>query len=260
MGTFVSNLHVRNADRNAVIEALRSLSVVPAFVRGSPEDTWISIFPEAADHDQVALSEMASNLSKALNRPVIAFLVHDSDVFLYWLYNGGKELDRYNSAPGYFTGEETPPEGGNPDTLGVCCAPGLSTDLLMRLLHPERTVLEQPPSKKTDRQAKMKDAVLRKLRQSYPALAAKMPNPPSLEELIAQAEKRFPTVQVPGQSASSAAEKFVFAEDRLAELASLLGIPDGPAVDSYRYLAKGEGSPGSLTLVDSEGEQPICLE
>jgi hypothetical protein len=104
-------------------------------------------------------------------------------------------------------------------------------------MHPERIALEQPPSEKTDRQAKMKEAVLRKLRQSYPALAAKMPNPPSLEQLIAQAEKRFPTVQVRGQSASSAAEKFVFAEDRLTELARLLGIPDGPVVDSYRYLA-----------------------
>lgn len=190
MGTFVTNLHVRDADRDAVIEARRSLDAVPAFVRGSPEDTWTSIFPEAADQD---LSEMASNLSKALNRPVIAFFVHDSDVFLYWLYNGGKELDRYNSAPGYFRGEETSPEGGNPDTLGGCCAPGLSTDLLLRLL-------------------------------------------------------------------SSGAEERVFAEDRLAELAKLLGIPDGPAVDSYRYLLKGEGSPGSLTLVDSEGEQSIRLE
>src|SRR5690349_10224754 len=178
MGTFVTNLHVRDADRHAVIEALRSLDAIPAFVRVSPEDTWTSIFPEAVDQDQAALSEMASNLSKALNRPVIAFLVHDSDIFLYWLYDGGKELDRYNSAPGYFTGEETPPEGGNPDTLAVYGTPRLSTDRLLRLLHPERIGLEQPPSKKADRRAKMKDAVLKKLRQSYPALAAKMVNPP----------------------------------------------------------------------------------
>jgi hypothetical protein len=260
MGTFVTNLHVRDANRNAVIEGLRSLDVLPAFVRGSPENTWTSIFPEAADQDEAALSEMASSLSKALNRPVIAFLVHDSDVFCYWLYNGGKELDRYNSAPGYFAGEETPPEGRNPDMLGVCCPPDLSTDRLLRLLHPERIALEQPPSKKPDLQAKMKDAVLKKLRQSYPALAAKVPNPPSLEELIAQAEKRLAAVQVPDQSASSAVEEFVFAEDRLAELARLLGIPDGPAVDSYRYLVNGEGSPGSLTLVDSEGERSIRLE
>src|SRR5262249_19491163 len=148
-----------------------------------------------------ALSEMASRLSKALNRPVIAFLVHDSDVFFYWLYNGGKELDRYNSAPGYFTDEEMPPQGGNPDVLGVCCPPGLSPDRLVRFLPPEKTALEERPSKKPDLQAKMKDAVLKKLRQSYPTLAAKMPNPPSLEELLAQAEKRFPAVEVSGQRA-----------------------------------------------------------
>jgi len=260
MGTFVTNLHIRDAERNAVIGALRSLDVVPAFVRGSPEHTWTSIFPEAADQDQAALSEMASTLSRALNRPVIAFLVHDSDVLLYWLYNGGKELDRYNSAPGYFTGEETPPEGGNPDALGVCCPPGLPTDRLLWLLHPEKITQEQPPGKNSDLQAKMKDEVLEKLRQSYAAFAAKMPNPPSLEELLAQAEKRLAAVQVPDQGASSAVEEFVFAEDRLAELAKLLGIPDGPAVDSYRYLVKGEGSPGSLTLVDSEGERSIRLE
>jgi hypothetical protein len=123
MGTFVTNLHVRDADLNAVVETLRSLGVVPAYVRGSPQNGWTSIFPEAADQDEVALPEMACHLSKALNRPVIAFLVHDSDIFLYWLCDGGKELDRYNSAPGFFTGEETPPEGGNPEMLTACCRP-----------------------------------------------------------------------------------------------------------------------------------------
>src|SRR5215510_10381380 len=130
MGAFVTNLHVRDADRNAVIAALRSLDVVPAYVRGSPDNTWTSIFPEAADQDEAALSEMARSLSKVLNREVIAFIVHDSDIFLYWLCANGSELDRYNSAPGYFTGQETPPEGGNPDMLAACCKPGTSTDRL----------------------------------------------------------------------------------------------------------------------------------
>jgi hypothetical protein len=260
MGTFVTNLHVRDAAPDAVIEALRSLDVIPAYVRGSPENTWTSIFPRAADQDEAALAEMGSRLSKALNRPVIAFIIHDSDVFLYLLHHGGKELDRYNSAPGYFAGEETPPEGGNPDMLAICCPPGLSTDRLLRLLHPESVAPEQPPGKTPDREAKLKEAVLKKLRQAYPAIAAKMPNPPSLEEFIAQAETRFGALPVPGERASSAAEEFVFAEDRLVEFAKLLGIPDGPAVDSYRYLVNGEGSPGSFTLVDTEGERSIRLE
>jgi hypothetical protein len=89
-----------------------------------------------------------------------------------------------------------------------------------------------------------------------------MPNPPSLEEFMAQAEKRLASMpmRVPVESALPGAGEFAFAEDRLVELATILGIPDGPAVDSYRYLVNGEGSPGSLTLVDAEGERSIHLE
>lgn len=260
MGTFVTNLHVRNADPQSVIEALRSLDVVPAYVRGSPESTWTSIFPEAADQDESALSKMASGLSKALNRPVIAFLVHDSDIFLYWLYDSGKELDRYNSAPGFFTGKQIPPEGGYPEKLRVCGPPGLSMHRLSGLLHPEKVALEQPARKKADRIAGIRDAAREKLRQSYLTFAAKMPNAPSLEEFLAEAEKRLVNIQAPSESGASAADEFVFAEDRLVALAKLLCIPDGTAIDSYRYLVKGEGSPGTLTLVDAEGERPIRLD
>ena len=105
-----------------------------------------------------------------------------------------------------------------------------------------------------------KDAVRKKLRQSYPALAAKMPNPPSLEEFLAAAERRLAERPSSGESASSAAQEFLFAEDRLVELAKILDIPSGPAIDSYRYLADGEGSPGLLTLVQAEGETSIRLE
>jgi hypothetical protein len=62
------------------------------------------------------------------------------------------------------------------------------------------------------------------------------------------------------RSPPSATEEFAFAEDRLQELAKILGIPDGPAIDSYRYLVNGEGSPESLALVQAEGEAPIRLE
>jgi hypothetical protein len=196
---------------------------------------------------------------RRLQRPVVAFIVHDSDIFLYWLCDGGKELDRYNSAPGYFTDKETPPEGGNPETLAVYCRPGTSTDRLLRLLHPERHAPEPPIQRMSDRDA-IKDAVRKKLRQSYPTLAAKMPNPPSLEEFLAEAERRWAERPSPDESAPSAAKGFLFADDRLVELAKILDIPNGPAVDSYRYLANGEGWPGSLTLVQADGENSIRLE
>jgi hypothetical protein len=193
MGSFITNLHVRGADRSAVIAALRSLDAVPAYVRDSPETAWTSIYPEAAGQDEAVLPEMARALSKALQRPVVAFIVHDSDILLYWLCDDGEQLDRYNSAPGYFTDEDeaTPPEGGNPDALTVYCLPGASPDRLLRLLH---------------------------------------------------------------------TEEFLFAEHRLMELAKILGIPDRPANDSYHYLVEGQGAPGSLTLVQAEGEESIRLE
>lgn len=258
MGSFITNLHVRDADRNAVIEALRSLGLVPAYLRGSPQSTWISIFPEAGDQDDTALPEMSRALSKALKCTVIAFIVHDSDILLYWLCNDGKELDRYNSAPSYFIGQETPPEGGNPETLLAYCQPGTSTDRLLRLLHPERNAPAAQAPRKSDNDA-IKDAMRKKLRQSYPTLAAKMPNPPSLEEFLAEAERRMANRHAPDKGVPSAAKEFPFAEDQLAELAKALDIRDGLAIDSYRYLANGEGSPGSLILVLAEGEKSIRL-
>jgi hypothetical protein len=56
------------------------------------------------------------------------------------------------------------------------------------------------------------------------------------------------------------AKEFLLAEDQLAELAKILGIHDGLAIDSYRYLVNGEGSPGLLTLVLAEGENSIRLD
>jgi hypothetical protein len=98
-----------------------------------------------------------------------------------------------------------------------------------------------------------------KLRQAYPTFAAKMPNPPSLEEFLAEAERRMANLHTSDKGAPSAKE-FLLAEDQLAELAKILGIHDGLAIDSYRYLVNGEGSPGLLTLVLAEGENSIRLD
>jgi hypothetical protein len=130
----------------------------------------------------------------------------------------------------------------------------------LRLLHPGRIVLEQSAGKKANSKAAIKDAVRRKLRQSYPMFVAKMPNPPSLEEFLAKAEERLADIQPSSESAASAVKEFVFAEDRMVELAKLLGIPDGLAINSYRYLINGEGSPGSFTLVHAGGERSIRME
>src|SRR5262245_21146440 len=76
MRSFVTNLHVRGADPAAVIAALRAHGVVPAYVRGSADGVWTSVYPDAADQDEAALADIARELSQALSRLVIGFIVH----------------------------------------------------------------------------------------------------------------------------------------------------------------------------------------
>jgi hypothetical protein len=102
MGTFISNLHVRRAECQAVVEALQSLGATPAYLGDEPGGAWLNVFPEAGEQNLPALQEIAQGLSRILRRPAIAFLVHDSDVLQYSLADGGEVLDSYDSAPGLF--------------------------------------------------------------------------------------------------------------------------------------------------------------
>jgi len=258
MGSFIANLHVRDAAPHAVIEALKSLNVGPAYVRGSPAEGWISIFPQAAFQDEDGLSELAHALSNRLQRPVIAFIIHDSDILLYLLVDAGKQLDRYNSTPGYFSGENLPPEGGQPEVLAAYCRADSATDQLSTLLHPARRPPGQSDAGQTEHDAVL-EGLRNKLIQSYPMIAAKTPNPPSLEQLLADVEKRMAARPAAAMPAPALANQFLFAEHRLEELAKLLGIPNGHALDSYHYLADGEGAPGALTLIGPDGETEIRL-
>jgi hypothetical protein len=52
-----------------------------------------------------SLSDVGRELSKLLNTHVLSLEVHDGDVFYYYLDEGGKRLDHYDSEPMYFTQE-----------------------------------------------------------------------------------------------------------------------------------------------------------
>ncbi|MGJ4950306.1 hypothetical protein [Bradyrhizobium sp. HKCCYLS20291] len=256
MGSFITNLHVRDAEPAAVIDALRSLAVVPAYVRRAPGDRWTSIYPEAAFQDEVGLSELGHALSAALQRPVIAFIVHDSDILLYFLIDRGKLLDSYNSAPGYFTEQTLPPTGGQPDVLAAYCKADDAHDRLSRLLHPP--IHSRNDADAQQPQNAILEGVRKKIIQSYPKMAAQHPDTPPLEQLLAEIERRF-ALRPDAQATGPASATLFLVEDRLTALAELLGIPSGPVLDSFRYLANGEGEPGLLTLIDSDGEKDVAL-
>lgn len=102
MGAFLVNFHVRTDSSERVCEALREAPVEHGWMAAGGEG-WVSFWDEAASTQNAdRIESLAGHVSDALQAPVIAFLVHDSDILCYWLYDAGKLLDQYNSCPGYW--------------------------------------------------------------------------------------------------------------------------------------------------------------
>src|SRR6266404_4610009 len=101
MGAFFTNLQIRNASTRAICSALPKLTEDRAYV--SPESRgWVTVYPEATEDQSETIRGIASGLSKTLKADVLGFLVHDSDIAMYWLYQNGRLTDEFNSAPDYF--------------------------------------------------------------------------------------------------------------------------------------------------------------
>src|SRR5262245_43711527 len=102
MGSFFTNFHVRSESQDKVRAALLPLVEARAYV-SPPTNGWVTVYDEASDQqDESIIGKLAEGLSKKLHTAVVAFLVHDSDVAMYWLYRDGELADEFNSAPDYF--------------------------------------------------------------------------------------------------------------------------------------------------------------
>lgn len=133
MGSFLSNLHVRDAGASAIANALRAWAAPPTYVAAAPTNGWTGVYPDEIGQDSDRLAQLALRLSAQVVSPVIAFLVHDSDILFYWLYDRGELVDYFNSAPGYW-GDIVPPEGGEVAILLRYCTTATSTSALKRIL------------------------------------------------------------------------------------------------------------------------------
>jgi hypothetical protein len=125
---------------NAVTELAESRAYVSPAQNG-----WVTIYDEASDgqNDEV-IRTFASELSRKLNIPVIACLVHDSDVAVYWLFDRGELVDEFNSNPDYFGAADAETHDqvrGRVEALLPICVAGTSPEQLDAILHPE----EGPP-------------------------------------------------------------------------------------------------------------------
>jgi len=137
MGTFCVNFHVKSESRKSVTKVLKTLINTRAYVSSS-RDGWISVFEERTSlQEEEEIRRLGQELSSHLESVVFGFLVHDSDVLHYWLFEEGRVHDEYDSWPNYF---RPVPEAtaqrlqGNPDVLLKFCRSGTTRETLQGLL------------------------------------------------------------------------------------------------------------------------------
>lgn len=136
MGLFCVNFQFRTTDAKVLSDALtrrgiRQFRVVPG------KGGWTALYEEeASQQDDGRIRHLAGGLSGDLHLPAVAFLVHDSDIACYWLFDNGELLDEYNSDPGYFDGddERAAPSGGRADVLLRYCRTGVKQKDLEKTL------------------------------------------------------------------------------------------------------------------------------
>jgi hypothetical protein len=132
MGTFVGNLHVRTNDAQALENMLDELGARNRRVTDA-RNGWVSVYEERCSmQDEATIVSLAKELSARTRSAAVGFLLHDSDVLRYWLYDAGEEKDTFDSWPGYAEADDEgpEPEGGDSDALLPYCVEGTTTDAI----------------------------------------------------------------------------------------------------------------------------------
>jgi hypothetical protein len=120
------NLQIKTTDYGAVVQAMRAVGVVPAYVSDSING-WISIFPQ----ETRSIRSYAEKLSKKVDAPVFGMSMHDSEVMDYALYENGVLKDEFESAPGDIA---KPPKGGNIEVLLKYAGEGVTKECIGNIM------------------------------------------------------------------------------------------------------------------------------
>ena len=124
MGTSLSNITLRGVKAPRVAGRLRDRkrsAAVSAEVHGCT----IVCDRECDEQDPEVLAKLGAELSKDLRCVALAVMVHDSDVLILMLFEHGRLLMDYNSAPAYFENVDPQPPSGA-DGAALCRAFGSS--------------------------------------------------------------------------------------------------------------------------------------
>lgn len=139
MGLSCVSTHLRTTDDTALTAALNRRGVDRYHI-ATAGNGWTSLYEEQASSQiEDRIRDLAGGLSADLEVAAISFMVHDSDVACYWLFDGGRLLDHYNSCPDYFDDdamddEPSGPTGGRADALLPYCRDGVRHDEVTAIL------------------------------------------------------------------------------------------------------------------------------
>jgi hypothetical protein len=99
MGSNFVNYQVRSTDDAAVIAAASALVQGRAYV--SPAKTgWVTLYDERSESQNAyEIGRIGEELSLKLNTAVLAIVVNDSTLLVYYLFDNSDLLDEYNSNP-----------------------------------------------------------------------------------------------------------------------------------------------------------------
>ena len=121
MGSFYTNVTLKGASLEVALGALDGRRAFAAAI--GPD---VLVFDEECEEQDVrVLTALCERLSRALHCAAIAVLNHDDDVLLVYAYRDGAPVTDYDSCPGYFSDEDSPPSQA--DVAALCAALGASS-------------------------------------------------------------------------------------------------------------------------------------
>jgi hypothetical protein len=118
VGNFYVNYTIRGPEREVIAKHLRSAKR-KAFVGPAVEGLTVFFDEKSDTQDDAVITDLGKQVSENLEAPLLAVLNHDDDILAYWLFEAGKVADDYNSCPGYFSGDDEIPAGGDAKKLSA---------------------------------------------------------------------------------------------------------------------------------------------
>jgi hypothetical protein len=100
MGAFFGSIHIRTENSDVIQKSLGEVAKEAncKFLLGPAINDWVSAFPDNGGQS----AEISTEIAKRLPYDIFHLIVHDDDIFSYYFYRNGQEIDRYNSCPDYF--------------------------------------------------------------------------------------------------------------------------------------------------------------